>query len=583
MALVLAALAAAGSGVAPKALPKYSLLTSTAGDFTIHGTVYPWPSCAGASPASLAPGRSDCLLLSVTDNLQVAISVTQITAQITSAVYADSGAAPSHCVTYLSPKFTAAPLSSPSYPYPYSYTWTGLTLHPSGHNQSDQVAEPFSFTDLPASNQSDCEGVKYTFNYTGAGTYTEVYGTSTALGSSLNPSAFGQPVTYTATVTASATASQDPVPSSPTGTVTFKDNGATICNAVAVTSASTTTATASCVAPANMSVGTHPITAAYSNSDGNFSGSTSSTLNQVVNRATTSTAVTTSPNPSNYGQSVTLNATVTPSSGPAPAGSVSFYLGAPTANHTLIGSGTLNASGKATVSTTTLPGGSDSLYAVYAGSTSDSGSTSPVVSQTVNFSSTISGKSNGNVTVASGQDVAITSTGSVTGNITVSTGGRLDILGGSVGGNVTVASGGGINVQTGTIGGSLNATSPNYFTVCGAKVSGNLSATGSTAFALVGDGGDDGSPACAGNTISGNLTLTNSTAGAEIGGNTVSGGISLTGTTGTGPSTENSVPEVEKNTVGSGLACSSNTPAPTSDGLPNKVSGKSSGQCVAGF
>ena len=71
----------------------------------------------------------------------------------------------------------------------------------------------------------------YHFVYSGSANYTEVYGTSTGLTSSQNPSTVGQSVTYTATVTASATASQDPVPSSPTGTVTFKDNGTTICTA----------------------------------------------------------------------------------------------------------------------------------------------------------------------------------------------------------------------------------------------------------------------------------------------------------------------------------------------------------------
>ena len=71
----------------------------------------------------------------------------------------------------------------------------------------------------------------YHFLYSGTAHYTEVYGTSTGVVSSQNPSTTGQSVTYTATVTASATSSQDPVPSSPTGTVTFKDSGTTICNA----------------------------------------------------------------------------------------------------------------------------------------------------------------------------------------------------------------------------------------------------------------------------------------------------------------------------------------------------------------
>ena len=95
--------------------------------------------------------------------------------------------------------------------------------------------------------QPDCENYTYHFVYTGMANYTEVYGTSTGVTSSLNPSTTGQSVTYTATMTASATSSQDPVPSSPTGAVTFTDNGTTICNApVALTSTGTTSATAQC-------------------------------------------------------------------------------------------------------------------------------------------------------------------------------------------------------------------------------------------------------------------------------------------------------------------------------------------------
>ena len=589
-ALVLVALAVAGFNVAPpaspRALPKFELLTSTGGDFTIQGTVYTWPSCTGQSPTLLGPGASDCLLLTVTDNLHVAISITQITAQITSAVYTvNDQPAPSQCVTYLSPAFAPALHTTPTYPYPYSHTWTGLSLDPGGHNQTDHVGEPFSFVDQ-APDQSTCEGVKYNISYSGQGTYIEPYMTSTGLASSVNPSVVGQSVTYTATVTASAAAGQDPVPSNPTGKVTFKDSGTTICSNVTVVPSTTSVSvsSATCTPPTYVVASSHPITATYANTDGNFSGGSSSTLTQVINPSATTTSLTNTPSTSNYGQSVSLTATVTPSSGPVPVGSVGFYLGTPTANHMLIGTGTLSSSGKATISITTLPGGSDSLYSVYAGSTNDSGSTSAAVTQTVNFSSCITTKVSGNVTVPSSQDICIKSTGSVGGNVTVNGGGRLDILGGNVSGNVSVSAGGAVNIQTGSIGGNLTATSANYFTVCGARISGSLSAAGTTAYALVGDAGDDGTPGCSGNIMNGNLSLSNSTAGAEIGANTVGGGVSLTGTGGTGPSTENAVPEVEKNTIGGGLSCSNNAPAPTHDALPNKVSGTRSGQCsAAGF
>ncbi|MGA3213368.1 MAG: Ig-like domain-containing protein, partial [Terriglobales bacterium] len=94
----------------------------------------------------------------------------------------------------------------------------------------------------------------------------------TVLASSLNPSTVDQSVALTATIS----------PGTPTGTVGFTSNGATIsgCGAVSVASsqaACTTTFSA---------VGTYSIVATYSG-DSNNLGSTSAALAQVVNAATT--------------------------------------------------------------------------------------------------------------------------------------------------------------------------------------------------------------------------------------------------------------------------------------------------------
>ena len=99
---------------------------------------------------------------------------------------------------------------------------------------------------------------------------------------------------------------------------------------------------------------------------------------------------------------------------------------------------------------------------------------------------------------------------------------------------------------------------------------------------MIGDAGDDGSPACAGGTINGNVTLTNNTAGVELGGNTINGNVTITGNTGAGLDAENARPEVEANKINGTLACSTNNPAPTTDGKPNTGSGSRTGQC-AGF
>jgi hypothetical protein len=97
---------------------------------------------------------------------------------------------------------------------------------------------------------------------------------------------------------------------------------------------------------------------------------------QVLSLIPTTTALNSSPNPSTYGASVTLTATVTPS---AAAGTVVFRDGA-----TILGSGSLS-SGTATYSTSALVSGSHSLTAEYQGNSSYSGSSTPTPrSHTVN-------------------------------------------------------------------------------------------------------------------------------------------------------------------------------------------------------
>jgi hypothetical protein len=234
--------------------------------------------------------------------------------------------------------------------------------------------------------------------------------TSTSLVSSVNPSAFGQSVTFTATVSTGG-------PGTPTGTVTFSD-GAT---PLATSPLAGGTATFS---TAILSVGTHPITATY-NGDATFLSSTSNTVNQVVNKAPSSTALVSSQNPSTFGQSVTFTATVT-SAGPAianpgmgttrtigrptsrtissrgtvsskgatpfaglgtPTGTVTFFDGA-----TPIGTGTLDGSGVATFTTSTLSVGTHPITAVYNGDGNFLGSTSNVVNQVVNKANTSTAK-----------------------------------------------------------------------------------------------------------------------------------------------------------------------------------------------
>src|SRR6266581_2175518 len=194
--------------------------------------------------------------------------------------------------------------------------------------------------------------------------------TTTAVVSSVNPSVFGQSVTFTATVTGSTTVA------TPTGTVQFKDGTTVLATISVTTTAGVTTAT---FTTSTLAVGSHSITATYGG-DTNFTGSTSAVLTQTVNKASTSTTVASSANPSVFGQSVTFTATVVvvaPGAG-SPSGTVTFLDGA-----TALGSGTLSG-GTATFTTSALAIGSHSITASYGGDTNFNGSTSAVLTQTVN-------------------------------------------------------------------------------------------------------------------------------------------------------------------------------------------------------
>jgi hypothetical protein len=119
-------------------------------------------------------------------------------------------------------------------------------------------------------------------------------------------------------------------------------------------------------------VGSDSITASYGG-DSNDNSSTSATLTQVVEQGS-SVALASSVNPSLYGATVTFTATVTPS---AATGTVTFYDGS-----TALGAATIS-SGVAAYGTSTLASGSNSITAVYGGSSTYSGSTSAVLTQNV--------------------------------------------------------------------------------------------------------------------------------------------------------------------------------------------------------
>jgi hypothetical protein len=186
--------------------------------------------------------------------------------------------------------------------------------------------------------------------------------TSTQLTTSGSPSRVGQPVTFTATTTSTYGA----IPNGEL--VTFYDGTITI----------GTNTTASGVATftiSSLTAKTHTIKATYSG-DPNFKPSTGSVI-QVVEKFATTTRLTSSPNPSQFGQVVTFTAHVT-STGPAPTGKVKFLDGT-----TGIGLATLNGNGVAKLTKSTLAVGTHPITAQYLGDAFSAKSTSSVVNQVV--------------------------------------------------------------------------------------------------------------------------------------------------------------------------------------------------------
>jgi hypothetical protein len=186
--------------------------------------------------------------------------------------------------------------------------------------------------------------------------------TTTSFVSSLNPSIYGQPVTFVANVTHSGSFQ-------PTGTVSFKWGAGYSIGTAALKSDGTATLTRS-----NLNAYTYPLTAVYVG-DATNSGSTSAALNQVVMQTTSSATLTSSPNPSTQGQAVTFTATIS-SPTVVPTGPVTF-----TAGKTVLGTAQLS-SGKAKFTVSTLAVGSTKVTATYYGN-SNVAKSSASVTQTV--------------------------------------------------------------------------------------------------------------------------------------------------------------------------------------------------------
>jgi uncharacterized protein YjiK len=124
-----------------------------------------------------------------------------------------------------------------------------------------------------------------------------------------------------------------------------------------------------------LAAGSHAVSATYAG-DARYTGYSSiCTLN--VSQASSTTNLSSDTNPSIVGDSVTLTATVTDADAVA-TGDVEFFDGGAS-----IGSATLDGSGQATLTTSTLAVGSHAITATYSGDDNNTGSTSSELDQVV--------------------------------------------------------------------------------------------------------------------------------------------------------------------------------------------------------
>jgi hypothetical protein len=228
--------------------------------------------------------------------------------------------------------------------------------------------------------------------------------------STSGPSIFGQTVTITASL-----------PAGPTGTITITSGGTTLGTGTVTSSNGTVTVTTS-----TLPVGSDLITAVYGGDATNATATATTT--QVVSKASPTETLTSSLNPSTFGQSVTLTATLPTNV----TGTVTFKNGTTSLSTSPV------TNGVATFATSTLPAGTDSISAIYSGDSNNSGATASLT-QTVDKTTpavtvTTSGPSN------YGDPVTITVTlpAGTTGTVTVTSG-------------TTTLGSGTVNPTTGTV------------------------------------------------------------------------------------------------------------------------------------
>ncbi len=243
--------------------------------------------------------------------------------------------------------------------------------------------------------------------------------TTTTITASVNPPAANQPVVLTANVIGTGGSG------SPTGTVTFTDNGTAIGTAPLSGGAASITVT--------LPSGSNTIVATYSG-DASYSGSSGS-YGLTVNRPASTFTFSSNLSAAVYGQSVTLTVKIAQSGTAVPTGTVQFYdNGAP------VGGAVALAAGTATLTLSNLPPGANNFTVVYSGDAnygSFSGNGGSVTVNMAQILATLSANTNNGLETLTAT-VAVIAPGSGTPTGTVK---FIDTVTGQVVGTATLAGG----------------------------------------------------------------------------------------------------------------------------------------------
>jgi hypothetical protein len=358
------------------AAPTLSLTANAPDGTTNAATVFAFPDTTGAAVSGLTyaiPGTSyagqnvtasvwlnaaasGIVSLQITDSPQtVAIDTKQCTVtvgwtrcSVTYAMPASSGPGlsisilstntPAQSIAAWGAQIEQAPVASP-----YIQT-TGTSVTANGG------AVTYSTAALAAGSHSITASYAGDANFIASGsnplTFSIGQGTvAVALTADSPSSAYGTATTFTATLTGPGAI--------PTGTVTFMDGATTL-------GTGTITADVATFQTSTLLGGAHSVTAVYSG-DSQYNSLTSSVLAHTVTVVPVTITVTSTKNPSIYGDAITFTMSAA-GIGVTPTGTMTIMDGA-----TALGTPTLDGTGKATISTNALTAGAHNLTVTYSG------------------------------------------------------------------------------------------------------------------------------------------------------------------------------------------------------------------------